>query len=52
MKAYELTVLIHPDLESDLETPLGKVREIVTGAGGTITTEDNWGKKRLSLIHI
>jgi small subunit ribosomal protein S6 len=47
MKAYELTVLIHPDLESDLETPLGKVRDIVKSAGGTITTEDNWGKKRL-----
>ncbi len=46
-KAYELTVLIHPDLESDLETPLGKVRDIVNFAGGTITTEDNWGKKRL-----
>jgi small subunit ribosomal protein S6 len=46
-KAYELTVLIHPDLESDLETPLGKVRDIITNAGGTITTEENWGKKRL-----
>ena len=46
-KAYELTVLIHPDLETDLETPLGKVRDIVKSAGGTITTEDNWGKKRL-----
>lgn len=46
-KAYELTVLIHPDLETDLETPLGKVRDIVKNAGGTITTEDNWGKKRL-----
>ena len=48
-KAYELTVLIHPDLETDLETPLGKVRDIVKAAGGTITTEDNWGKKRLSI---
>jgi small subunit ribosomal protein S6 len=46
-KAYELTVLIHPDLESDLETPLAKVRDIITNAGGTITQEDNWGKKRL-----
>ena len=46
-KAYELTVLIHPDLETDLETPLGKVRDIVKSAGGTITSEDNWGKKRL-----
>jgi small subunit ribosomal protein S6 len=48
MKEYELTVLIHPDLEADLETPLKKVRDIITSAGGTITTEDNWGKKKLA----
>jgi small subunit ribosomal protein S6 len=48
MKEYELTVLIHPDLETDLETPLGKVRTIVTSAGGEITKEDNWGKKKLA----
>ncbi len=48
MKDYELTVLIHPDLESDLETPLGKVRGIVTNAGGTITKEEIWGKKKLA----
>lgn len=47
MKEYELTVLIHPDLEADLETPLKKVREIVTNAGGNIISEDNWGKKKL-----
>lgn len=48
MKEYELTVLIHPDLEADLDTPLKKVRDIVTNAGGTITREDNWGKKKLA----
>ena len=48
MKEYELTVLIHPDLEVDLETPLTKVREVITSAGGTITKEDNWGKKKLA----
>ena len=48
MKNYELTVLIHPDLEVDLDTPLKKVREIVTSAGGKIVKEDNWGKKRLA----
>lgn len=47
-KAYELTVLIHPDLETDIEAPLGKVREIIASAGGTITKEDNWGKKKLA----
>lgn len=48
MKEYELTVLIHPDLEADLDAPLAKVRDIVTSAGGTITREDNWGKKKLA----
>lgn len=47
MKDYELTVLIHPDLEASLETPLKKVRDIITSAGGEITGEDNWGKRRL-----
>ncbi len=48
MKEYELTVLIHPDLEADLETPLAKVRDIVKNAGGEIIKEDNWGKKKLA----
>lgn len=48
MKEYELTVLIHPDLESDIETPLNKVRDIIKNAGGSITTEDNQGKKKLA----
>ncbi len=48
MKDYELTVLIHPDLEADLEKPLAKVRDIITGAGGSVTREDNWGKKKLA----
>lgn len=48
MREYELTVLIHPDLESDLETSLTVVRNIVTSNGGTVTSEDNWGKKRLA----
>lgn len=48
MKEYELTVLIHPDLEAAIDTPLQKVRDIITQAGGEITKEDNWGKKRLA----
>lgn len=48
MKDYELTVLIHPDLEADLDKPLTKVRDLVKSAGGEITSEDNWGKKKLA----
>lgn len=48
MKEYELTVLIHPDLEADLEKALTKVRDIIKSADGEIISEDNWGKKKLA----
>lgn len=48
MKEYELTVLIHPDLEVDIEAPLTKLRSIIETAGGEIAKEDNWGKKKLA----
>lgn len=48
MKEYELTVLIHPDLEVDIETPLAKVRNLITSVGGSIVSEENWGKRRLA----
>lgn len=48
MKEYELTVLIRPDLEVDLEAPMSKIRDIVKNAGGEILKEDNWGKKKLT----
>lgn len=48
MKEYELTVLIHPDLEVDLDAPLEKIKGIVTNAGGEIVNQDNWGKKKLN----
>lgn len=46
MKNYELSVLIHPDLEATLDTVLTKVRGIVTEAGGAIVSEDVQGKKK------
>lgn len=48
MKDYELTVLIHPDLEVDIDAPIAKVRDLIKVNGGTITVEDNWGKKKLA----
>ncbi len=48
MKEYELTVLIHPDLESQLDTTLDELKSLIASAGGTVTKEDNWGKKRLA----
>ena len=48
MNEYELTVLVHPDLEANLDAALDKVRSLVTTNGGEITKEDNWGKKKLA----
>lgn len=48
MREYELSVLLHPDLEIDLEKPLDKVRGIVTKNGGEIAKEENAGKRRLA----
>ncbi|HSX28544.1 MAG TPA: 30S ribosomal protein S6 [Candidatus Saccharimonadales bacterium] len=48
MKEYELTVLVHPDLEIDLDKPLKKIEHIITENGGKITKQDNWGKRKLA----
>ena len=48
MKNYELTVLIHPDLEMNLEPALDKVKKLIESNGGKIVKEENDGKKRLA----
>lgn len=45
---YELVVLLHPDLEIDLEKPLAKVRKIIADNKGEIVKEENWGKRKLA----
>ena len=48
MKKYGLTVLVHPDLESEIDKAIDIVSGIITKADGTIVKQDNWGKKRLA----
>ena len=48
MRDYELVVLLHPDLEIDLDKPLGKVEKILTDNGGKVLKTDNWGKRKLA----
>jgi small subunit ribosomal protein S6 len=45
---YELVVLLHPDLEIDVEAPIAKVEGLIEAAGGRVIKRDNWGKKRLA----
>jgi len=48
MRQYELTVLIHPDLEMNLEPATDKIAKLIESVGGKITKVNNEGKKRLS----
>ena len=48
MKQYELTVLIHPDLEMNLAPATDKVKKLIEDNGGKILKETNEGKKHLT----
>ena len=48
MRQYELTVLIHPDLEMNLQPAFDKLEKVIETVGGKITKEVNAGKKRLA----
>jgi small subunit ribosomal protein S6 len=48
MKEYELTVLIHPDLEASLSVAVDKVKKIIADNDGKILNEKNEDKKRLA----
>ena len=48
MKQYELTVLIHPDLEMNLAPATDKVKKLIEENGGKITKETNEGKKHMA----
>lgn len=48
MRTYELVVLLHPDLEIDVDTPIAKIEKLIEGLSGKIIKRDNWGKKRLA----
>lgn len=48
MQQYELTVLIHPDLEMNLAPATDKVEKLIKDNGGKIVKETNEGKKKLA----
>lgn len=48
MNQYEIVVLYHPDLETDLEKATSKVEKLIKDNGGKIVNADNWGKRKLA----
>ena len=45
---YEVAILLHPDLEIDLEKATTRVEKIFTDNGGKVVDTDNWGKRKLA----
>ncbi len=49
MKAYELMLIMRPNLEDEARVAgLDKIRGIITAEGGSVDTEESWGKRRLA----
>lgn len=45
MKDYELTVLLHPDLEMNLGPTITKIKKLIESSDGKIIREESDGKK-------
>jgi len=49
MNKYELALVVNAKIEDDAKlAALEAVKDLVTRFGGTITSVDDWGKKRLA----
>ncbi|HEX9679137.1 MAG TPA: 30S ribosomal protein S6 [Candidatus Saccharimonadales bacterium] len=48
MNQYEMVLLLHPDLEIDLDKPLKKVESLIDQVKGKTVTTDVWGKRKLA----
>ena len=48
MRHYEITLIVHPDQSSQVDTMMDKYKEIITAAGGQVHREEDWGRKHLA----
>lgn len=48
MRHYEIVLMIHPDQSDQLDTMLGKYREIIEENGGKIHRFEDWGRLQLA----
>lgn len=49
MNIYENIVILNASLtDEDIETAAGKIKDLITTAGGEILKTDNWGRKKLA----
>lgn len=48
MRHYEITMIVHPDQSSQVETMMDKYKEMITAGGGNVHREEDWGRKHLA----
>ena len=51
MRNYEVVIIIHPDQEqAAIENLIEKVKSWITVAGGSITSVEVWGKRKMAYL--
>lgn len=48
MRHYEIVFLVHPDQSEQVPAMVEKYTAIITGNGGTIHREEDWGRRQLA----
>ncbi len=48
MRHYEITLIVHPDQSSQVDSMMSKYKEIITAGGGNVHREEDWGRKHLA----
>lgn len=49
MRSYELTFIVHPDVEDEgLASVVEKVSQFITASSGQVTNVNHWGRRRLA----
>ena len=48
MKHYEVALVLHPDLEIDIEQTTKKIEKLFDSLGIKVDKKDNWGKRKLA----
>ena len=47
MRHYEIVFLVHPDQSEQVPAMVERYRKLITGSGGEIHREEDWGRRQL-----
>ena len=47
MRHYEIVFLVHPDQSEQVPAMVERYRNLITGSGGAVHREEDWGRRQL-----